>query len=146
MRKSHPHTTYKDTTYTHTTHTHTHNDIIALSCKCSANAGTFYHCTNRSIALFYKCRNLSIEPFFYQSRSPLHVTNAVSYKMQEPAPFFTLYTHNCTKYHTHAHMRTHTIHNTQAASSPFHLVTSEERAFMSFAHSLSKNLRVLRTR
>ena len=104
------------------TDTHTHNDTIALSCKCSANAGTFYHCTNRSIALFYKCRNLSIEPFF--TRSPLHVTNAVSYKMQEPAPFFTLYTHNRTKYHTHAHMHTHTIHNTQAASSPFHLVTS----------------------
>ena len=122
---THNHTTYH--THTHT-HTHTHKQ------------------PNRSIALFYKCRNLSIEPFFYQSRSPLHVTNAVSYKMQEPAPFFTLYTHNRTKYHTHAHMHTHTIHNTQAASSPFHLVTSEERAFRLFAHSLSKNLRVLRTR
>ena len=102
----HTHNTHTSSTYTHThIHSHTHTHIYTHTTY------TRLHTTTCTIAVSCKCRNLLSlhEPInssnlqvqetiyrtlFSKARSLFHFTNAVvTYKMQEPAPFCTLYTH-----------------------------------------------------
>ena len=124
---THPH---RHNIYSHNIHTRTHNGMCnSSSCKCR-NLLSLHEPINSSILQDFIFIIFYFNPFFYQSRSLLHFTNAVTYKMQEPAPFFTLYTQSHNIPHTRTHAHTHTQYT----------------SIQVFCHSLSKNLRVLRTR